>query len=155
MQIAAGVLVYRFNDSLETEILLGHPGGPYYYNTDLNSWSIPKGLVEVPDLSPVSLEDTARREFKEETGFESPKELTYFGMFQTSKQKLVHVFVGTGDYDASKAVSNTFEMEYDGKIESFPEIEKCEWFTLEQALAKINFGQKQIVQAAFETLNWQ
>lgn len=154
MKVSAGVLVYRVNESLETEILLGHPGGPYYIGTDLDSWTIPKGQVDGLDLSPVSLEETARREFKEETGFDAPEKLDYFGWFLTRKDKIVHVFVGTGDYDVTQASSNVCTIEHKGKTIEIPEIEKCEWFTLEMALTKINFGQKQIVQEAIETLTW-
>lgn len=150
MVLSSGVLVYRINDKLEVEVLLAHPGGPYYQGTDLDSWSIPKGKVDKDE----DIEDAARREFKEETGFDAPKELTIFGYFRVTKEKMCSVFVGTGDYDLSLAKSNYFSMVWDGAEISVPEIDKWEWFDLETALKKITFGQKQIIVEAMSTLDW-
>ncbi len=140
MQKSAGLLVYRIRNN-EVEVLLIHPGGPFWQNKDAASWSIPKGLYP-PDEHPL---DAAKREFSEETGFAPPKgdyiELT--PQIQPSG-KLVSAWAAAGDFDVSKMTSNTFEMQWppnSGQIQTFPEADRAEWFTLKEAKKKIFTGQ--------------
>ncbi len=119
------------------EVLLAHPGGPFWAKKDAGAWTIPKGLVD-------SGEDklaAARREFREETSFEALEPFVELGTVQTRSKKTIHAFACAGDVDASKAVSNTFEMEWprgSGRKQSFPEIDRCAWLPVDEARVKIN-----------------
>ncbi|MGC8699616.1 MAG: NUDIX domain-containing protein, partial [Candidatus Micrarchaeia archaeon] len=131
---SAGILAYRFSGK-GLEVLLIHPGGPYWARKDLGAWSIPKGIVEEDEDE----SEAARREFKEETGFEAAGDMLDLGIVRYSG-KTVHVWAIKGDFDASKAKSNMFEMEWpkgSGKIEKFPEADKAEWFSISEAKQKI------------------
>lgn len=144
MNHSCGTLVFRKVNG-KIELLLVHPGGPYYEGTDLRSWSIPKGHVEAGE----SFEEVAKREFNEETGFNAPENLINLGTFQQSSYKKVTVFLGEGDYDASKAVSNTCVIPHPitGEAVTILEVDKAEWFDLETAKAKIHTGQLKVLQS--------
>ncbi|MCK9154793.1 MAG: NUDIX domain-containing protein [Paludibacteraceae bacterium] len=144
MQLSAGVLVYRLNQEFKPEFLLAHPGGPYYTDIDENSWSIPKGGINKGE----DAEICARREFNEETGFVAPANLQLLGTFKVHHTKIVNAFIGSGDYDAKTFKSNTFEMNYCGKIVDVPEIDNVDWFDFDTAMKKANHGQKQIIKSA-------
>ncbi|MEN6386869.1 MAG: NUDIX domain-containing protein [Phycisphaerales bacterium] len=137
---SAGLLVYRFHKNT-LEVLLIHPGGPFWQNKDAASWSIPKGLYETGE-HPL---DAAKREFMEETGFNPPK--GDFVELTPQKQpsgKIVSAWAIQGDYDTSKMVSNMFEMEWppkSGKMAEFPEADRAEWFNMKDAKKKILKGQ--------------
>jgi len=148
MQYSAGVLVYRLNQEFKPEFLLAHPGGPYYAGTDENSWSIPKGGINEGE----DVEVCARREFNEETSFTAPDSLQFLGAFKVHHTKIVNVFMGSGDFELSGFKSNTFEMDYCGRVVNIPEIEKVEWLCYEDALKKANHGQKQIIKAAMQVI---
>lgn len=141
MKFSSGILCAKVVDK-KIQVLLVHPGGPYYEGTDLNSWSIPKGLVETSDP-----ELDARREFQEEVGNSAPEKLDFLGVFQTRSSKQVYAYVGWKDIDVSNCKSNYCEIQYCGEKVSIPEVDKWEWFELDQALLKIALGQKQIIQA--------
>jgi predicted NUDIX family NTP pyrophosphohydrolase len=136
---SAGLLVYRRRDGT-LEVFLVHPGGPFWKNKDAGAWSIPKG--EFPPAEPPL--DAAKREFKEETGFtiEGP-----FRELQPVKQpggKIVYAWAAEGNFDATQVRSNTFEMEWprgSGKFSQFPEVDRANWFTLDEAQEKILAGQ--------------
>ena len=136
---SAGLLVYRRRDET-VEVFLVHPGGPFWKNKDAGAWSIPKG--EYPPEEPPL--EAAKREFREETGFtiDGP-----FHELQSVKQpggKIVHVWAAEGDFDATQVRSNTFAMEWprgSGKFRQFPEVDRADWFTFEQARGKILAGQ--------------
>jgi predicted NUDIX family NTP pyrophosphohydrolase len=136
---SAGILLYRFNQQ-QLEILLAHPGGPYFANKDEGVWSIPKGLREGDE----SLLETARREFAEETGVAVDGDFIELGTTRLRSGKVVHVWALEKDADASRMVSNSFEMEWprhSGQMREYPEMDGFAWYGLEQARIKIAQGQ--------------
>ena len=131
---SAGILVYRQQGS-EMQVLLAHPGGPFWAKKDLGVWSIPKG--EYTDEAPI---DAARREFKEETGMEVKGTLLPLHPIKQKDGKTVHAWAVEMDIDVSKVVSNTFEMEWpprSGQRKAFPEIDRVEWYSIAEAKEKI------------------
>jgi predicted NUDIX family NTP pyrophosphohydrolase len=133
--ISAGVLLYRKSAS-GIEVLLVHPGGPYWRKRDLGAWSIPKGEVGEEE----NLEAAARREFLEELGAPPPLMLAPLGRVQQRGGKIVEAFAAEGDLDAANIKSILFEMEWpprSGKRARFPEVDRAEWFTLEDARLRI------------------
>ena len=129
---SAGILLHRQGAS-GREVLLVHPGGPYWARKDLGAWSIPKGEPE-PGEDP---RDCALREFAEE-----------LGSVQLKSGKLVEAFAVGGDIDPEVVESNTFELEWpprSGRTQSFPEIDRAEWFALDPARAKLNPAQAELV----------
>lgn len=136
---SSGVLLYRENSG-QLEVLLVHPGGPFWMNKDEGAWSIPKGEFD-DDENPL---DAARREFAEETGSTAPAEGIPLGPLRQSGGKLVYAFAMRGDFDPSNLKSNTFSMEWppkSGKQQIFPEIDRAGWFPLDIASRKILKGQ--------------
>jgi predicted NUDIX family NTP pyrophosphohydrolase len=136
---SAGVLAYRKRRS-EIEVLLVHPGGPFWRNKDLGAWSIPKG--EFADDQDAAT--TARREFAEELGTTLTADLVDLGEIKQRGGKTVTAFATEVDLDPNTIRSNSFEIEWpprSGRRQSFPEVDRAEWFPLEAARAKINQGQ--------------
>ncbi|WP_128924325.1 NUDIX domain-containing protein [Bradyrhizobium guangxiense] len=139
---SAGIIVYRRRRRLE--VLLVHPGGPFWRSKDAGAWSIPKG--EYPEDEDAEI--AARREFAEELGLEVPGPLTALGQVKQRGGKLVTAFAAELDLDARSVRSNTFEIEWpprSGKRQTFPEIDRAEWFTLEEARTRINAGQRPLL----------
>jgi len=139
MKRSAGILVYRIQNK-QIEVLLCHMGGPYWQGVDQGGWSIPKG-----EMTSEKAITTAIREFQEETSFQIEKEkLTFLGSKKQSNNKLVIIFTAMGNYDASKAFSNTFQKEWpkgSGKVCEFPEMDRSEWILISDAKRKILKGQ--------------
>ena len=138
---SAGLLVYRRVEG-EPEVLLVHPGGPYWAKKDDGAWSLPKGEYE-PDEDPL---DVAIREFEEELGIEPPeaKEPTSLGEVRQPGGKLVSAWAVEGEVDVSDVRSNTFTMEWppgSGAMREFPEVDRAEWFGLDAARQKLVQGQ--------------
>jgi predicted NUDIX family NTP pyrophosphohydrolase len=136
---SAGLLLYRRNGN-GVEVLLGHPGGPFWRNKDLGSWSIPKGLIAEGE-KPLA---AARREFTEETGHRPRGKSLPLGEARQPGGKRVQAWAVEGDWDAASLKSNMFEMEWpprSGRRHSFPELDQAEWFDLTEAQAKILKGQ--------------
>jgi predicted NUDIX family NTP pyrophosphohydrolase len=132
---SAGILLYRRSGSY-LEVLLVHPGGPFWRNKDDGAWSIPKGEIEAGE----NPEDVARREFLEELGSALSGPLRPLGEIRQRGGKRVHAFAVEGELDIGKIKSNMFEMEWpprSGRLQSFPEIDRAGWFTLPQARVKI------------------
>ena len=132
---SAGVLLYRRRDE-ELEVLLVHPGGPFWAKKDLGAWSIPKGeYLEDEDAL-----TAARREFEEETGFPAPANAIPLGELKQAGGKVVIAWAGEGDCDPASLVSNTCEIEWPprsgGKME-IPEVDRAAWFTIEEARQRI------------------
>jgi predicted NUDIX family NTP pyrophosphohydrolase len=136
---SAGILLYRIRDG-RLEVFLVHPGGPLWAKTDHGAWSIPKGLFVAPE-DPL---DAARREFREETGFEAagtPQALT---PRRQPGGKWIHAWAMEGDVNPFQLRSNTFTMEWprgSGKQQEFPEVDRGEWFALDEARRRILPGQ--------------
>jgi predicted NUDIX family NTP pyrophosphohydrolase len=139
MKKSAGILLFRKNNAV-TEVLLVHPGGPFWKNKDLGSWSIPKGEFTDEETALAA----AKREFKEETGITITEELLTLGTTKQKGGKLIYAWAVEKNIDAAAVKSNSFEMEWppkSGRLQSFPEIDKAQWFSPEEAMHKINSSQ--------------
>jgi predicted NUDIX family NTP pyrophosphohydrolase len=137
-RISAGLLLYRIKDGLE--VLLAHPGGPYFVNKDDEAWSIPKGEPEPGE----DLLVTAQREFEEETGLKPTGPFIPLKPIQQKGGKIVHAWAFQGDCDSAALRSNTFTMEWpphSGRQMEFPEIDRAEFFGLAAARRKIKSAQ--------------
>ena len=136
MKRSAGILLYRRHNGI-LEVLLGHMGGPFWARKDTGGWSVPKGEYE-PDEEPQA---AARREFQEELGLPVPDgELRDLGAVRQSGGKVVTAWALEGTLDPAAVVPGTFEMEWpkgSGRMREFPEIDRVEWFGVEQAREKI------------------
>ena len=141
---SAGILLHRSGNA-GTEVLLVHPGGPFWAKKDLGAWSIPKGEVD-GDEDPRAC---ALREFAEETGTRPPDgALDELGSVKLKGGKLVLAFAAAGDLDPAGIRSNTFELEWpprSGRTQAFPEIDRAGWFGLDEARAKLNPAQAELV----------
>ncbi|OBY29868.1 NUDIX domain-containing protein [Mycolicibacter kumamotonensis] len=149
---SAGLLLYRSGDDGAVEVLIAHPGGPFWARKDDGAWSIPKG--EQPDgEDPWS---TARREFVEEIGLEPPDgERLDLGVVRQAGGKTVTVFAVRGDLDVTDAHSNTFEVEWpprSGRRREFPEVDRVGWFGVEQARTKLLPGQRPVLDRLLDYL---
>jgi predicted NUDIX family NTP pyrophosphohydrolase len=136
---SAGVLAFRKTRD-DIEVLLVHPGGPYFRNKDLGAWSIPKGEFSADEPA----ERAARREFAEELGIALTVPLLALGSVKQRGGKIVEAFAAETDLDVTKIISNTFEIEWpprSGRIASFPEVDRAAWFSLTEARARINPAQ--------------
>jgi len=148
-RLSAGILLYRHRGAA-TDVLLVHPGGPFWRKKDLGAWSIPKGEVEPGD----DLLTRARQEFAEETGFPIAGAFVPLKPQRQAGGKLVHAWALEGDLDAAAIVSNRFTMEWpprSGRQQEFPEVDRAQWFDLETARRKILAGQVGFL-AELETL---
>jgi predicted NUDIX family NTP pyrophosphohydrolase len=144
---SAGIIAYRKRRTIE--VLLVHPGGPFWRNKDVGAWSIPKGEYAEEEEA----EFAARREFAEELGLELSEPLTALGEIRQRGGKLVTAFAVEHDLDVRRIRSNTFEMEWpprSGKRQTFPEVDRAEWFTLEEARTRINSGQSPLLERLAE-----
>jgi predicted NUDIX family NTP pyrophosphohydrolase len=147
---SAGIIAYRKRPS-GLEVLLVHPGGPFWRNKDLGAWSIPKGELSA-DEDP---ETTARREFAEELGTELTAPLAALGDIKQRGGKTVMAFAAEFDLDPRDIRSNTFALEWpprSGRRQDFPEVDRAEWFLLEVAREKINQGQRSLLDRLEATL---
>ena len=133
---SAGILLHRRRDGAH-EVLLVHPGGPFWAKKDAGAWSIPKGEYEDGEEPRAA----ALREFAEELGAPPPDgELVELGEVRQKNRKVVTAWAAEGDVDASAVRSNTFEMEWpprSGPPQAFPEIDRAEWFPLARAREKL------------------
>jgi predicted NUDIX family NTP pyrophosphohydrolase len=133
-EISAGILAFRRKPALE--VLLAHPGGPFWAKKDDGVWTIPKGLVEPGD----DLVTTARREFNEETNLTAEGALIALAPVNQKSGKAVHGFAIEADFELDAFSSNTFEIEWppkSGKRQDFPEIDRIAYFALSAAKIKI------------------
>jgi predicted NUDIX family NTP pyrophosphohydrolase len=136
---SAGLVVFRLRSGT-LEVLLGHMGGPFWARKDEHSWSIPKG--EYTDGE--DPHDVAAREFAEELGSTLPDGPEFDLGSITQSGKSVLAFAREADFDASTCVSNTFEVEWpprSGRLQEFPEVDRAEWFSVDEARNKLVKGQ--------------
>lgn len=137
--ISAGLLMCR--KTHELEFFLVHPGGPFFKNKDIGTWSIPKGLPNDGE----ELLQTAQREFHEETGLSSHPPFEPLGSVQQKAGKIVHAWGFLGEWDPATGIKcNTFKLEWpprSGKFQEFPEQDKAAWMSYEQAMKYINPAQ--------------
>jgi predicted NUDIX family NTP pyrophosphohydrolase len=144
-KVSAGIVMFRRTTG-GPEVLLVHPGGPYWARKDDGAWSIPKGLAD-PGEDRLA---AARREFAEETGAEVSGDFTPLGDFRQPGGKIVTAFAVAGDFDLAAFRSNTFTMEWppkSGLTAEFPEADRAAWVPLAEARAKLVPGQVPIVDA--------
>lgn len=149
---SAGLLMFRRKQD-ELEVLLVHPGGPYFRKKDEGAWTIPKGeVVEGEDLR-----TRAKIEFEEELGI-TPAEEAWIDLGSVKQKggKTVHAWAFAGDLEPDfKLASNSFEMEWpprSGKMQPFPEVDEARFFPLEQARSKINQAQTVFLDRLVEAL---
>jgi predicted NUDIX family NTP pyrophosphohydrolase len=139
---SAGILLYRLQSG-KPEVLLVHPGGPFWKNKDLAAWSVPKG--EYSDEDPLA---AAKREFFEETGFRIEGQFRPLAPIVQKGGKQVTAWALEGDIDAAAARSNEFEIEWpprSGTRISIPEVDRAAWFSLAVARTKINPAQVALI----------
>jgi predicted NUDIX family NTP pyrophosphohydrolase len=141
---SAGLLLFR-DGAGEREVLLVHPGGPFWTRRDQGAWSVPKGVYGLEE-EPLT---AARREFEEELGVAPPDgEVIDLGEITQKGGKRVRAWGLPGDFDVRQAKSNTFAVEWpprSGQFRQFPEVDRAEWFALEVARKKINPAQVELI----------
>jgi predicted NUDIX family NTP pyrophosphohydrolase len=140
---SAGLLVYRHR-AKRLEVLLVHPGGPFWQNRDTGAWSIPKGEFSDDEDALAA----ARREFQEETGLVASGEFVPLSPIRQRGGKTVYAWLVECELNLSQVKSNTFSMEWpprSGKLQEFAEIDRAEWFTLDRAMEKILEGQRTLL----------
>jgi len=136
---SAGLLMFR-RGGAELEVLLVHPGGPFWKNKDLSAWTIPKGEHDAGEEALVA----AAREFREETGIEPRGPFIALTPVKQAGGKVVAAWAFEGDGDAAAIRSNTFSLEWprgSGRFQDFPEVDRAAWFSLDEARRKILRGQ--------------
>ncbi|MGO9543488.1 MAG: NUDIX domain-containing protein [Rhodomicrobium sp.] len=139
MKRSAGILLYKLVDGAP-RVLLAHPGGPFWARKDAGVWTVPKGEYE-PGEAPLA---AAIREFGEETGMEPQGDFQPLGEIVQKSGKVVTAWACEGDFDPAKLVSNICEIEWpprSGKRVAIPEVDRAEWFTLDEARVRMNPAQ--------------
>ena len=140
---SAGLVMYRVRAGA-LEVLLVHPGGPFFVRKDGGAWSIPKGVI-APGEAPL---DAARREFEEETGAKAEGPFLELTPIRQRSGKIVQAWACAGDCDPAKMRSNPFALEWppgSGRVQTFPEIDRAAFFGLDEARRKINPGQGSLI----------
>lgn len=138
-KISAGILLYRLNNS-DPEVLLVHPGGPFWKKKDKGTWSIPKGEIEPNE----DLLQAAIRETEQETGIKSQGKFIALSPLKQKSGKIIHAWALQGNFEPSDFKSNAFEIEWppkSGKKKAFPEVNETSWFSIAEAKLKIVPGQ--------------
>jgi predicted NUDIX family NTP pyrophosphohydrolase len=147
---SAGILVYR-KHNYGLQVLLVHPGGPFFAKKDAGVWSIPKGEYTTED--PLT---AAKREFKEETGIDIDGDFHRLMPVKLKSGKTVSAWAIETDPDITQTTSNNFSLEWpphSGKIQEFPEVDKVEWFPLDEAQVKINGAQVRFIDELEDAVN--
>ncbi|MGB5112965.1 MAG: NUDIX domain-containing protein [Mycobacterium sp.] len=150
-RLSAGLLVYRLNEGV-TEVLIGHPGGPFWARKDDGAWTIPKGEYDDTEDAWTA----ARREFAEEVGV-LPPDGPRIGLapLRQPSGKVVTVFAVEADLDIRDAVSNTFTLEWptgSGTCREYPELDRVGWFSVAEARAKLLKGQRPLLDFLMQEL---
>jgi predicted NUDIX family NTP pyrophosphohydrolase len=149
-QLSAGILLFRRTGG-ELEVLLTHPGGPFWRNKDIGAWMIPKGAIEPGE----SAAEAAMREYEEELGSPLTAIPSRLCTIRQKAGKIVEAFAAEGDFDPSTLSSLDFEMEWpprSGELARFPEIDRAEWMSLPEARERILPSQLPILDALEERL---
>lgn len=147
---SAGLLLYRRTGG-ELEVLLVHPGGPFWRRKDLGAWSIPKGEAN----SDEDLLRAAQREVEEELGAAVEGPMTPLGVVRQRSGKLVHAWAVPADFDPAQLRSNTFEIEWprgSGAKQAFPEVDRAAWFPIPEARRRILPAQAPLLDRLLEVL---
>jgi predicted NUDIX family NTP pyrophosphohydrolase len=150
VQRSAGLLMFRRAGG-RAEVLLVHPGGPFWAKKDDGAWSIPKGLFEDGEDALAA----AKREFEEETGLLPEGEFIELGEFKQPSGKRISAWAFEGAFDLASFKSNMFTMEWppkSGRMREFPEADRAGWLGPREALVKVTKGQRPIIEAMFERL---
>ena len=149
---SAGLLLFRISAAGVVEVLLAHPGGPFWVRRDKGAWSVPKGECGAAE-DPLH---AARREFAEETGFVAPAgDVLWLGQHRQAGGKRVTVWALEGDLDATLASSNTFQLEWprgSGTMREFPEVDRVEWMAVSQARSRLIGGQVPFLTSLMDAL---
>lgn len=143
-ETSAGILLHR-RSAAGHEVFLVHPGGPFWAKKDEAGWSIPKGLIEPGE----DIEAAARREFAEEVGAVPAGPMLPLAELKLSGSKRLIAFALEADFDPADLVSNSFEMEWpprSGRMQRFPEVDRAQWFDLDQAFVKLHLGQRPLIE---------
>ncbi len=141
--VSAGLILFRRLNG-ELEIFLAHPGGPFWKNRDIGAWTIPKGAIDEGE-EPI---DAARREFEEETSIHPKGYFIPLGSIKQKSGKTVYAWAWEGDADPKKAKSNLMSVEWprkSGQWLTFPEVDRCEWFEVEEAKQRIIPAQAELI----------
>jgi predicted NUDIX family NTP pyrophosphohydrolase len=150
-RLSAGLVMYRIRNG-NLQVFLAHPGGPLFQNKDDGYWTIPKG--EPPENEP--LLDAAVREFEEETGIQSREPFIDLGSIRQKGGKIVYGWAFEGDDDGFQPIrSNTFEMQWppgSGRIQSFPEVDRAQFFSLPEARKKLKAAQWSLIERLIANL---
>ena len=144
-QHSAGILLYR-RGKKGVEVLLGHPGGPYWARKDAGAWMVPKGALEAGESSL----QAALREFAEEVGPVPPGTPVVLRTVRQNGGKLVDVFALEGEFDPTQLASAEFELEWpprSGRMRRFPELDQVEWMGMEDARTRILASQQPLLDA--------
>ena len=149
---SAGLLLYRISPGGVVEVLIAHPGGPFWARKDDAAWSVPKGEY-LPDEDALI---AAYREFEEEVGLAAPEGVVVFlGERRQPGGTRVSVWGLRGDLDVTDAVSNTFELEWpkgSGTLREFPEVDRVEWMSVDRARRKVVKGQAPFLDSLLEAI---
>lgn len=143
-RVSAGLLMYRIRDG-KLQVLLAHPGGPFFTNKDEGTWTIPKGEIEPGE----DMLAAAEREFEEETGVTPTGPFIALTPIKQKGGKIVHAWAFQGDCDPSAVVSNTFSMEWpprSGRLMEFPEMDRADFFDVAAAGRKMKAAQMALVE---------
>lgn len=141
---SSGLLLFRLTGD-RLEVLLVHPGGPYWSRKDVGAWSIPKGEIG-PEEDPL---EAAKREVEEETGLVAQGDFMALTPVRQPGGKMIHAWAVRGDFDPARLRSNTFSLEWpprSGRRQEFPEVDRADWFQLPEARLKILPGQLPILE---------
>jgi predicted NUDIX family NTP pyrophosphohydrolase len=148
--VSAGLLLFRRPNG-ELEVLLAHPGGPFWTKRDHGAWTVPKGLVNPEEDYLIA----ARREFEEEVGYRPDGPFIPLGSVRQKSGKVIHVWACEGDLDPDRTTSNVVTLEWppgSGLRVDFPEVDQCKWFSPKEAQIKLNPAQVVLVERLESTL---
>src|SRR5271155_1839159 len=149
-KISAGILLYRRRPA-GVEVMLVHPGGPFWAKKDAGAWSIPKGLTNEGE----DWLAAAKREFLEETGMVIAGDVLDLGQHKQPGGKTIAAFAQEGDFDPASLKSNAFSIEWpprSGRTAEFPEVDRAAWYSIAEAMEKATRGQRPIIAALAEKL---